>query len=45
MSFCGDNVKKVGPTTFEMKAKDFYPERDIDILLLKPSESNDGAAN
>nr|AIA15805.1 protein of unknown function (DUF4424) [uncultured bacterium] len=45
VSFCGDNVKKVGPTTFEMKAKDFYPERDIDILLLKPSESNDGDAN
>ncbi|MFC3072152.1 DUF4424 domain-containing protein [Shinella pollutisoli] len=36
VSFCGDGVRKTGPTTFEMKAKDFYPERDIDILLLKP---------
>lgn len=39
VSFCGDNVRKVGPTTFEMTAKDFYPERDIDILLLEPSDN------
>ena len=40
MSFCGDNVRKVGPTTFEMTADDFYPERDIDILILNPAESS-----
>ena len=40
VSFCGENVKKVGPTTFEMTARDFYPEHDIDILLLNPSDSN-----
>lgn len=34
VSFCGTNVKKTGPTTFEMTASDFYPERNIDILLL-----------
>ena len=45
VSFCGDNVKKVGPTTFEMTANDFYPEHDIDILLLEPSDSNGGDAN
>jgi hypothetical protein len=39
VSFCGDNVKKTGPTTFEMTAKDFYPEHDIDILVLKPVET------
>ena len=37
VSFCGEGVKKIGPTTFEMKATDFYPEKDIHILLLKPS--------
>ena len=36
VSFCGENVRKTGPTTFEMTAKDFYPERDIDILILHP---------
>jgi hypothetical protein len=25
---------KIGPTSFEMKKTDFYPERDLDILLL-----------
>ena len=40
VSFCGDNVKKVGPTTFEMTADDFYPEHDIDILILDPSDDN-----
>ncbi len=35
VSFCGANVKKTGPTTFEMVAEEFWPERDLDILLLK----------
>ncbi|MCO6186876.1 DUF4424 domain-containing protein [Rhizobium sp. L1K21] len=35
ISFCGDGVKKTGPTTFEMHLTDFYPQKDLDILLLK----------
>lgn len=35
VSFCGAEVKKTGPTTFEMIARDYVPKRDIDILLLK----------
>jgi hypothetical protein len=37
VSFCGEGVKKTGPTTFEMTKTDFYPERDLDILLLVPT--------
>ncbi|RWH76147.1 MAG: DUF4424 domain-containing protein [Mesorhizobium sp.] len=37
VSFCGENVRKVGPTRFEMTAESFYPGHDIDILLLAPS--------
>lgn len=38
VSFCGEGVKKTGPTTFEMTAEDFYPEKDIEILILdKPA--------
>jgi hypothetical protein len=37
VSFCGDGVTKTGATKFEMKKTDFYPERDLDILLLVPS--------
>jgi hypothetical protein len=35
VSFCGENVRKTGPTTFEMTAKDYYPYRNIDILILR----------
>ncbi|WP_127089451.1 DUF4424 domain-containing protein [Aquabacter cavernae] len=36
VSFCGTGVKKIGPTTFQMQAKDFTPETDLNILILKP---------
>lgn len=36
LSLCADGVKKTGPTTFEIRAKDFQPDKDIDILLLRP---------
>lgn len=45
ISFCGDNVKKIGPTTFQMTADDFYPEHDIEILILDPSDRNGGNGN
>ena len=35
VSFCGDGVRKIGPTTFEMSARDYTPRRDIDILFVK----------
>jgi hypothetical protein len=39
VSFCGDGVKKTGPTTFEMTKTDFYPDKDLDILLLVPTQA------
>lgn len=39
VSFCGTDVKKTGPTTFEMTAEDYYPERDVDILILQPYDA------
>jgi hypothetical protein len=35
VSFCGDGVRKIGPTTFEMTAKDYTPRRDIDVLFIR----------
>jgi Domain of unknown function (DUF4424) len=35
VSFCGDGVRKIGPTTFELVAKDYIPRRDIDVLFIK----------
>lgn len=35
VSFCGDGVRKITETRFEMKATNFVPERDLDILILR----------
>ena len=36
VSFCGEDVKKTGPTTFEMTKVDFEPDQDLAILILSP---------
>lgn len=38
VSFCGEGVKKTGPTTFEMEKTDFWPERDLDLLFVTAVE-------
>ncbi len=38
VSFCGKDVKKIGPTTFEMTARDFTPEKDLHMLFLTAAE-------
>jgi len=37
LSSCGKNVRKFDTTTFKMRVDDFYPERDLDNLFLKPA--------
>jgi hypothetical protein len=36
VSFCAEGVRKTGPTTFELTAERFWPQRDLDILILRP---------
>jgi hypothetical protein len=36
VSFCGTGVKKIGATRFEMRRRNWRPDRDISILLLVP---------
>lgn len=36
VSFCGTGVRKTGATTFEMRATGYYPDRDVEILILEP---------
>jgi hypothetical protein len=38
VSFCGQNVKKISATSFEMRATDYWPEGNIELLILEPSE-------
>jgi hypothetical protein len=35
VSFCGEGVKKIGPTRFEMTMTDFTPDDDFAMLILK----------
>ena len=34
VSFCMDGVKKIAPTQFEVRKKDFYPTDELRVLLL-----------
>ncbi len=36
VSFCGDGVKKIGPTQFELRMKNFTPEGNFSLLILLP---------
>ena len=38
VSFCGSDVKKIGPTRFEMRKTNWRPTRDLNVLILKPIE-------
>lgn len=35
VSFCGEGVKKIGPTRFEMRKRDFVPTGIFSVLILK----------
>jgi len=35
VSFCGEGVKKISPTEFEMVKTDFTPKSDLNVLILK----------
>jgi len=39
VSFCGDGVTRIGPTTFEMVKENYWPRQELDILIL---ERHDG---
>jgi hypothetical protein len=34
VSFCGDNIRKISPTAFEVRKTDFTPDRDLKILIV-----------
>jgi hypothetical protein len=35
-SFCGDGIKKISPTRFEMVKKDWRPTNDLHVLIIEP---------
>jgi len=36
ISFCADGVRKISPTQFEVRHQNWRPDRDLDILIVKP---------
>lgn len=37
VSLCAEGVKKTGPTRFVVEKTDFAPDRDLDILIVRPA--------
>ena len=35
VSFCGEGVRKISPTQFEMRRKNCIPDRDLRILIVR----------
>jgi hypothetical protein len=35
VSFCGQGVRRIGPTRFEMRRRNWRPDRDLDVLILQ----------
>jgi hypothetical protein len=40
VSFCGEGVRKISPTRFELTKQNFTPTEDLDILILSPYPAN-----
>ena len=36
VSFCGEGVRKISPTRFEIRRKNWRPDRDLRILIVRP---------
>jgi hypothetical protein len=36
ISFCGEGVRKISPTRFEMRKRNWRPDRDLRILIVQP---------
>ena len=41
VSFCGDGVRKISPTRFEIRKKNWSPDRDLRILIVQPRPAGD----
>ncbi|HEX2762234.1 MAG TPA: DUF4424 domain-containing protein [Allosphingosinicella sp.] len=39
VSFCGGGVRKISPTRFEMRRRNWRPDRDLRILIVGPAAS------
>lgn len=38
VSLCGEKIKKISATQFEMRATDFFPQRNLEVLILQSNQ-------
>lgn len=43
ISFCGQGVRKISPTQFELRASDFVPRSNLSVLILTPEQMDLGS--
>jgi len=41
VSLCGEGVRRIGPTQFEMRRTNWRPDRDLAVLILTPNREAD----
>jgi hypothetical protein len=41
VSFCGQGIRRIGPTQFEMRRRNWRPTRDLDVLILVPQRADE----
>jgi Domain of unknown function (DUF4424)/YARHG domain len=43
ISFCGQGVRKISPTQFELRASNFVPSSNVSVLVLTPAQADLGS--
>jgi hypothetical protein len=38
VSFCGEGVRRISPTQFEVRHRNWRPTRDLDVLIVQPDQ-------
>lgn len=41
VSFCGEGVRRIGPTRFEIRRRNWRPTQDLHVLIIQPPPSGD----
>jgi len=41
VSFCGEGVRRISPTQFELRRRNWRPDRNLHVLILRPSGAAD----
>ena len=41
VSFCGEGVRRISPTQFEIRRRNWRPTRDLDVLILRTQPEDD----